>query len=87
MYISETAYFSNPVLKFMSEGGSMKCCFEYCVYQKDNACTLDTTGMEINGLGMYEQCEMVSLDEEFLATAKRRRLDEITQRLVGEDED
>ena len=63
----------------------MKCCFEYCVYQKDNACTLDMTSMEINGIGMCEQCEVVSLDEDLLATAKQRRLNEIAERWAGED--
>lgn len=61
-----------------------KCFFEYCVYQKNNACTLDE--VEINGLGMCEHAEMVSLDENFLAAAKKRRLDEIAERWSGEDE-
>ena len=61
-----------------------KCFFYYCIYQKDNACILD--GVEINELGMCEHAELVSLDEEFLATAKKRRLDEIAERWAGEDE-
>jgi len=65
----------------------MKCYFEYCVYQKDNVCILDLTGMEINGLGMCEQCETVSLDKNLLATAKQRRLDKIAERWASEDEE
>ena len=55
----------------------MKCYFDLCVYQKDNDCTLDTRGMEINNLGMCEHCEVVTIDDEVLANVKQRRLDEI----------
>ena len=57
----------------------MKCYFNYCIYQDNNACTLDLKGMEINTLGMCEHCEIVSPDDDFLAAAKKRRLDEIAE--------
>jgi len=55
----------------------MKCYFDLCVYQKNNACTLDIEGMEINTFGMCEHCEVVTIDDEVLSNAKQRRLDEI----------
>jgi len=63
----------------------MKCYFEYCVYQKDNTCTLDLSGMEINDIGMCEHCEMVTLGEEVLASAKQRRLDKIAEIWADEE--
>jgi len=63
---------------------SMKCYFDLCVYQNDNACTLDIEGMEINSLGMCERCEVVMIDDEVLAGAKQKRLDEIAEIWKGD---
>jgi hypothetical protein len=51
---------------------------EYCVYQQDNACILKD--IEVNALGMCDNCEIVSPNHEFLAAAKKRRLDEIAEK-------
>ena len=62
----------------------MKCYFEYCIYQKNNACTLD--GVEINGVGMCEHCEMITLDEKLLKTLKQKRLGEIEAMWINTNE-
>ena len=64
----------------------MKCYFDHCIYQKDNACTLDIKGMEINDLGMCEHCEIVTLEDGLLADLKKKRLDEIAETWAGDDE-
>jgi hypothetical protein len=71
-------------LEIKRERRVIKCYYEYCVYQKDNACILDD--VEINSIGMCEHAEVVSLGEDFLAAAKQRRLDEIAQRWSHENE-
>ena len=55
----------------------MKCYYNYCIYQKDNNCTLDD--IEINDLGMCEHCEVVTIDEETLNKLKKKRLDKIAE--------
>ena len=49
----------------------MCCSFVYCLYNKDFRCILDA--IEINSLGMCEQCVMVLLDEELVEKEKERQ--------------
>lgn len=56
----------------------MKCAFEYCVYNRDFLCVLES--IEINSLGMCEACVVISLDEDFLAVQKERQLREMEGR-------
>ena len=54
----------------------MKCDFDYCVNNKEFHCIHGE--IQINALGMCEDCEVVSIPEEHLEKYKKRRLEEIT---------
>ena len=74
MYIEiDNSLFTN----FLLGGVFIKCYFDLCIYQKDNACILAIESMEINNLGMCEYREVVTIDEKALAIAKQKRLDEL----------
>ena len=48
---------------------------ELCIYQEDNACTIDS--IEIDSSGACISCNQVSLDKKTLENAKKRLLDEL----------
>lgn len=56
----------------------MKCYFQYCVYNKDNACLLGKT--EINPYGMCEECLLISLPEPALEAIKEKQLAEMEEK-------
>ena len=56
----------------------MKCELDYCIYNQKFFCILDS--VSINGLGMCDDCIIVSLDEKFLESEKERQLCEIESR-------
>jgi len=56
----------------------MKCEFEYCIYNRDCCCIIDTP--EINALWMCDACIVVSFDKIFLEKEKERQLLEIEGR-------
>ena len=49
----------------------MCCSFVYCLYNKELRCILNA--VEINSLGMCEQCIVISLSEELLEKEKERQ--------------
>jgi len=53
----------------------MNCAFNYCVYNKESICILDD--IEINCLGMCEECEIISIPEDRLEEYKNKRIEEI----------
>jgi hypothetical protein len=56
----------------------MQCENQYCIYQKENKCRHEK--ISVNSLGMCDDCIIVSLDENFLATEKEKQLQEIDNR-------
>ncbi len=50
----------------------MHCENMYCIYQKDNACTLDEIALD--SMGMCSDCILVNIDTDALATAKEKLL-------------
>jgi len=56
----------------------MDCGFEYCIYNRDNMCGLEE--IEINELGMCDDCVIVSIPEEFLGLMKDSQLKEMDER-------
>jgi len=58
----------------------MKCEFLYCIYNQNRNCLLDE--IEINSLGMCEECIIVSLDDQFLEIEKAQQLKEIETRWI-----
>ena len=48
----------------------MKCEFDYCVYNRDHGCILDD--IQINRLGMCEECEIAKTPEEILDQYKEK---------------
>ena len=55
----------------------MTCKFDYCIYNKEYTCILDT--IHINSLGMCEACEMVTVPKEILEAGKAARLKKIKE--------
>ena len=53
----------------------MNCDVEYCIYNKEFTCIFDE--VQINSLGMCDECELVSIPEETLEKCKKKRLKEI----------
>ena len=53
----------------------MNCEFEYCIYNKECICILDTIG--INQLGICDSCEVVTIPKDALEKYKEKRLKEI----------
>lgn len=49
----------------------MDCENSYCIYNEKSQCTLDK--ININSLGMCDDCIMIELDEDFLETEKERQ--------------
>lgn len=56
----------------------MKCDLNYCIYNKESICILDE--IQMNSLGMYDDCIIVSLPEEILKAYKQIKLQEIMSR-------
>jgi len=55
----------------------MKCEFDFCVYNRDFACILDE--IQINALGMCENCEIIAVPKTVLDHRKQQRLKEIEE--------
>ncbi|MCL2378392.1 MAG: hypothetical protein FWC77_04610 [Defluviitaleaceae bacterium] len=55
------------------------CEFEYCLYNRQNECTLSEPPT-INSLGMCEECIMLELDKNFREAEKTRQLNELEAR-------
>ena len=55
----------------------MECEFNYCIYNKDSICILEK--ITVDGLGMCEPREIVSMPEEDLQKYKEKRLETIKQ--------
>jgi len=55
----------------------MKCEFDYCIYNNAYTCILD--GIEINALGMCEECELINISYELLEEYKQKRLKQINE--------
>ncbi len=53
----------------------MRCYNVFCRYNEDNSCLLEI--IEINSLGMCEECIIISIDKEFLDREKRLLLDKL----------
>ncbi len=53
----------------------MKCELNYCIYHMNDKCTLDE--VQINSLGMCNECIIVSVDRDYLEKAKHRQLEDI----------
>lgn len=47
----------------------MQCDFVYCIYQKEEKCSLDQ--IKINSLGMCEDCLLIHIPEATLETCKK----------------
>ena len=56
----------------------MKCEHEYCVYNNEGKCLFEKVA--INGLGMCDNCIVVSIENEFLQTEKDRQRSRIESR-------
>ena len=56
----------------------MKCACDYCVYNRDSLCILDSP--EINSLGMCDSCIVISLDQALLEREKELQLRELESR-------
>ena len=56
----------------------MVCAFDYCIYNRNSKCILGS--VEINSVGMCDDCIVVSLDEVFLEAEKERQLQDIEKR-------
>jgi len=50
----------------------MKCDFDYCIYNKELACILES--IQINSLGMCEECMMVTIPDGTLESLKKEQL-------------
>ena len=50
----------------------MNCANDFCIYNKSFECGLD--GVNINSLGMCDDCVIVSLDKGYLETVKEKQL-------------
>ena len=61
----------------------MECDNKYCIYQKNSRCLIEK--VTINGLGMCDNCILISLDKDFLETEKERQLQEIESRWIEAD--
>lgn len=62
----------------------MKCEYNYCIYNSSYECLLND--IQINALGMCENCIIVGLEEKFLELEKGRQLHEIEMRWINETE-
>ena len=56
----------------------MQCDFALCIYNENHACLLQ--GMQINALGMCEECIMVSIPDVDLQKLKQEQLENIEKR-------
>ena len=56
----------------------MNCNMTICIYNKNTQCALDE--ININSLGMCDDCIIVSIDEDLLAKEKAHQLKEIERR-------
>ena len=50
----------------------MECRYEFCLYNEQDACTLEK--ISINEAGLCEACILVSLEKEQLEEEKRKQL-------------
>lgn len=64
-------------------GYSMKCEFGFCIYNRDFLCILK--GIQLNSLGMCEDCIIVSIDDDAFKKLKESRLEEIDSRCEDYD--
>lgn len=58
----------------------MKCGVVYCVYNRDCVCLIKE--IELNELGMCQECIIVSIPEQELNTLKEKQLEDILSRTV-----
>jgi len=56
----------------------MNCEFDYCVYNQDSICLLNE--IQINSLGMCEDCILVTIADEDLKRAKEKQLKDMESR-------
>ena len=57
----------------------MKCEFDYCIYNHQLTCILEST--YINAAGECAECMLVTLEEAFLESEKQRQLKAINERM------
>jgi len=55
----------------------MKCELNYCIHNNEFNCILDQ--VQLNSLGMCDECELVTIPEKTLEKCKRARLREIEE--------
>jgi len=56
----------------------MTCEFDRCIYNREWKCLLDE--VNINNLGMCDDCILISLDWDFLEAEKERQLQALEER-------
>lgn len=56
----------------------MKCEMNYCIYNRDFMCTLKE--IQLNLLGMCEECIIVSITDDVLEELKESQLEQIESR-------
>ena len=56
----------------------MKCEADYCIYNRDFLCVLDE--IQLNALGMCDECMLVSISDEDLRMLKEKQLEDIINR-------
>ena len=56
---------------------SMKCEFDYCIYNNKSTCILNE--IQVDSLGMCKACEIVTIPEKTLQKYKKTRLKEIAE--------
>ena len=61
------------------------CLFNYCIYNKDDICVLES--VEMNARGMCEDCILVMLDKDFLEAKKMCQWIEMSGRLDKPEEE
>ena len=55
----------------------MRCEFDYCIYNNESTCILDE--IQVDSLGVCEECEVVTIPKETLGEYKKTRLKEIAE--------
>lgn len=56
----------------------MKCRLNYCVYNRNNTCLIEE--VQLDELGMCQECTIVSIPEQELNVWKEQQLQNITNR-------
>ncbi|MCL2842332.1 MAG: hypothetical protein FWE28_02540 [Oscillospiraceae bacterium] len=56
----------------------MKCRLNYCIYNRDNTCLIEE--VQLDELGMCQECMIVSLPEQELNMRKEQQLQDISNR-------